>query len=650
MPTPLLHSVSVRSVPRHGFATATAIAVVITMGLLPQSTLAAPSLERVVAGLQTPVFVTTPPATAERLFIVEKDPFEIRIFDTGSATLLTTPFLAISGGAGGGESGLLGLAFDPDYASNGYFYVNFTAIDGPQLQTIVRRYTVSGDPDVADASSALDVLRIDQPQSNHNGGWIGFGPDDYLYVAVGDGGSANDSGSGHVEPTGNSQDTTDNLLGKMLRIDTAGDDFPGDPNRNYAVPADNPFVGVAGDDEIWAYGLRNPWRASFDRANGDLYIGDVGQGEWEEIDVQAATSPGGTNYGWRLREGTQATPGGVGGSKPIGAIDPIYEYSHGAGSTQGFSVTGGYVYRGPVPALVGNYFFSDFVSGRLWSIRFDGSAETSHDGSNFSEFVDWTDTLLPDLGSVGNISSFGEDGDGNLYIVDFDGEIFRVVDSAVDVAGDHYMFYRTRKDPAAERFAKFGPVILNDAQFTVPGATNFDILVPKALGLPADKNAEGVLDANTHLRAYKLTRSAGSAKFPKISDIAVANQCGSVHLKITKPREVLIPAARGDAGPVATPDDALHEVDHYLCYGAKVQRKLTDGTALPRLARNTQVDVVDDFETKRFDLIKPRTLCMPVTKSGSPVFLSGEKRACQTLSTEPAWTTRKRLCFAGKPS
>lgn len=593
------------------------------LGLLAGTANALPTLERIVSGLSTTTYITSPPASADRLFILEKDPFRIRVFDNTTGTLLPTPFLSVPDGVGGGERGLLGLAFHPDYESNGFFYIYFSALDGPQNQTVVRRYTVSGDPNVADPGSGLELLRIDQPQTNHNGGWLGFGPDDFLYIAVGDGGSANDEGTGHVEPSGNSQDITDNLLGKMLRIDVDGDDFPGDPDRNYAIPPSNPFVGDSGDDEIWAYGLRNPWRASFDRDTGDLYIGDVGQGALEEIDVQLASNPGGTNYGWRLREGTIATPGSVGGTKPLGAIDPVFEYAHGTSDFEGFSVTGGYVYRGPIPSLNGVYFFADFATGGPWSFRFDGSAEAGHDGSNFSELTDWSDTLVPDAGTINNIASFGEDADGNVYVVDFDGDIFRITDSSVQVDGDHYMFYRTRRASGAAGFTKFGPVILEDVEFGAPGGSAVDVLGPKTIGLPADKNEEGLTDSETHLRSYKIKGSSGAPKFGGASDVVVSNQCGSVTVSLKKPKEMLVPAALSDLGPTTTPDDTVHEVDHYLCYGAKAQRKLSDGTPLRRIARDTQVDVVDGFETKRFDLRKPKSLCMPVAKSGTPVFLAG---------------------------
>jgi hypothetical protein len=230
--------------------------------------------------------------------------------------------------------------------------------------------------------------------------------------------------------TGNAQDTTANLLGKMLRVDIDGDDFPGDPNVNYAIPPANPFVGEAGDDEIWSFGLRNPWRASLDRTMGDLYIGDVGQNAREEINIQLSSSTGGENYGWRLREGTIATPtGGVGGPHPSGAIDPIYDYTQGGGPNQGNAVIGGFVYRGPIAAINGMYFFADNGNHRIWSLEFDGSTPSEFDGSNYFNFIDWTDLISTDIGTVSSITSFGEDADGNLYVLDGAGEIF-IIDSA----------------------------------------------------------------------------------------------------------------------------------------------------------------------------------------------------------------------------
>jgi glucose/arabinose dehydrogenase len=416
-------------------ATCSARRLALLPGLLACGLAVAPAaaadvtLVRVASDLSRPLYVTAPPADAMRLFIVEQfagTSGRVRILDLATGSLLATPFLSVPDVSTGGEQGLLGLAFHPDYASNGYFYVDLTNSAG---DTEIRRYSVSGDPDVADAGSATLVLGIDQPDANHNGGWLGFGPDGYLYIATGDGGGADDSGAGHTAGTGNAQDITDNLLGKLLRIDVDGDDFPSDATRNYAIPPDNPFVGGGGDDEIWAYGLRNPFRASFDRATGDLYIGDVGQGSREEIDVQPAASAGGENYGWRLREGTIATPtGGVGGDKPAGAIDPIYDYPHGGGDTEGFVVTGGYVYRGPIVAFRGRYVFADFANARIWTLRWDGSDPAGFDGTNFTEFIDWGDSaqFVPDAGTLSQISSFGEDDAGNLYIVSLGGDVFRM--------------------------------------------------------------------------------------------------------------------------------------------------------------------------------------------------------------------------------
>jgi len=392
------------------------------------------STVRVATGLNRPVFLTAPPGDRDRVFVVEEHTGEILIIDLTDGSINATPFLTVTGLSTGDEQGLLGLAFHPDYAVNGYFYVYFT---DPSSNVV--RYQVSGDPDVADASSETPVLSFSQPAVNHNAGWIGFGPDDTLYIASGDGGGSDDNDAGHTPGTGNAQDITNNLLGKILRIDVDGDGFPADPNRNYAIPADNPFVGVTGDDEIWAYGLRNPWRMSFDRATGDLYIADVGQGRCEELDVQPGSSGGGENYGWRLREGVIATPtGGVGGEPPPGSIDPIFDYPHpntagsepcsdpGAGF-EGRSITGGTVYRGPIPELQGRYFFADHFTADLWSLRFDGSDPSLFDGTNYTDLTDHSGDprFIPDVGTIASVSSFGEDDAGNLYVLDLnDGEIF----------------------------------------------------------------------------------------------------------------------------------------------------------------------------------------------------------------------------------
>jgi glucose/arabinose dehydrogenase len=389
---------------------------------------------RLTSGLDRPLYLTAPADAPDHVFVIEQHSGDVLYVNRHTGAVDATPFLHLDDLATGNEQGLLGLAFHPSYASNGYFYVNYTDSGGT---TRIVRYRRSANPALADAASATPVISYAQPQTNHNGGWMGFGPDGYLYVATGDGGGGNDDDAGHTPGTGNAQDLSDNLLGKLLRIDVDGDDFVADAARNYAVPASNPFVGVTGDDEIWAYGLRNPWRASFDRLTGNLYIGDVGQGSREEIDVQPAASGGGENYGWRLREGTIATPG-IGGTAPAGAIDPVYEYLHGSGALQGFAVTGGYVYRGPIEELQGQYFFADFVTGRIWSLVYDGDDPSAFGGSNYTDFIDWTDVLTPDAGSIDNVASFGEDALGNLYLIDLDGEVFTL--RAVPLPGAVLLF------------------------------------------------------------------------------------------------------------------------------------------------------------------------------------------------------------------
>ena len=394
---------------------------------------------RIGFGYRFPVFVISPPGDVDRLFVVEKRGV-IRILNLATSLPNALAFLNIDGLVGGGtatnsERGLLGLAFHPNYASNGFFYVHYTNNSG---SVVIARYTVSANPDVANAASALILRTIAQPQSNHNGGWIGFGPNDgYLYISLGDGGNFCDTGSGH-STGGNAQDITNNLLGKILRIDVDGTNGLG---GNYGIPPGNPFVGVTGDDEIWAYGLRNPWRCSFDRLTGDLYIGDVGQDAREEVDYQSASSGGGENYGWRCMEGNACTgapctvtTGCTCGSPAL--TMPIHAYSHNPPpAPAGFvcSVTGGYVYRGcKMPGLSGTYFFADFCGGTVWSFEVAGGLLTN--------FADRTGQLSPSIegATVNQVSSFGEDGRGELYIVDqgsgFDGQIFKIISATTPIA------------------------------------------------------------------------------------------------------------------------------------------------------------------------------------------------------------------------
>ena len=354
--------------------------------------------ERVASGLDQPLFAGAPPGDTSRLFIVEKEG-AIKVLDLNAGNVLANPFIDLSAEiSAAGEGGLLGLAFDPDYANNGNFYVDLINRNG---DTEVRRYHVSDNPNVADAGSAVPILTIDQPdgRTNHKGGWIGFGPDGDLYVATGDGGGGGD-------PDGNGQNLN-TLLGKMLRLDVNGDDFPADASRNYAIPADNPFVGASGEDEIWAFGLRNPFRASFDRDLGTLFIGDVGQNKWEEIDIGKR----GANYGWSILEGPEPFSPGT----PTGGTDtpPIFAYDHSVGAT----VIGGYVYRGEGEALQGEYFFADFGSGHIYTLREVGGAWIA---------TDQTSHVHTNVGSISLPSSFAEDGSGNLYVVDFDGEVFKL--------------------------------------------------------------------------------------------------------------------------------------------------------------------------------------------------------------------------------
>jgi glucose/arabinose dehydrogenase len=297
--------------------------------------------------------------------------------------LLDTPFLDIADrvGSNGNEQGLLGLAFHPAYQENGRFFVNYTDTRG---DTVIARFQVSSDPNLADPNSEVRLLGYDQPFPNHNGGVMAFGPDGYLYIGSGDGGAAGD-------PFGNAQNTGV-LLGKILRLDV-------DSGEPYAVPPDNPF-----GNEVWAYGLRNPWRMSFDQATGSLYIGDVGQGEWEEIDFLPAGSPGGANFGWDHREGAHDYQGGG----PQGMLDPVAEYSHPEG---GCSVTGGYVYRGSMPEWSGIYLYGDYCTGIIWGLIQNNGA--------------WQSRLLFDVDVT--ITSFGQDENGEIYLVSDNGGIFRLV-------------------------------------------------------------------------------------------------------------------------------------------------------------------------------------------------------------------------------
>jgi len=334
-------------------------------------------LREVVTGLTEPVVLAHARDGSGRLFVVEQ-PGRIRVVQNGE--LLAEPFLNVREllTDRGNEQGLLGLVFHPRYAENGFFFINYTDKGG---DTIVARYSVSAEANRADPASAKTILKVRQPYANHNGGDLAFGPDGYLYIGLGDGGSGGD-------PQGNGQNLTA-LLGKMLRIDVDN----GDP---YAIPPDNPFATRSGvRHEIWATGLRNPWRFSFDRGTGDLFIADVGQNQYEEVNYQPAASRGGENYGWNYLEGLHE----YAGNAPAGLSAPIFEYSH----AEGCSVTGGYVYRGAsLPGLQGVYLVGDYCSGQVWALT--------------PAAAGWQADLLFEVSF--SLSAFGEDEAGELYLLD----------------------------------------------------------------------------------------------------------------------------------------------------------------------------------------------------------------------------------------
>src|SRR5512140_376814 len=361
-------------------------------------------LTPVISGLTQPVFVTHAGDSSNRLFVVQQTG-QIRLFKNGG--LLAAHFLDVSGVSGfthaASEQGLLGLAFDPNYATNRRFYVTYTITTGnatfPYAVRLVRYQASSTNPDAANPASAFVILTIAKKYTNHNGGMIGFGRDGYFYWGTGDGGSGGD-------PDNNAQNLH-SLLGKMLRIDLTSTPSAG---KTYVIPPTNPFYGstdTALRKEIWAYGLRNPWRWSFDRLTGDLLIGDVGQNTEEEIDFRAASSTGGENYGWHILEGNLCYTPSSGCVPPAHYVAPVSVYDHGTNDSVGCAVTGGYVYRGSAsPALQGVYFYGDYCSGNLWALVHNSNGT-------------WSRKLIAATGL--NISSFGQDQAGELYLVDYGG-------------------------------------------------------------------------------------------------------------------------------------------------------------------------------------------------------------------------------------
>jgi glucose/arabinose dehydrogenase len=381
---PLPAAASVRPAPVTSGSTAPVLAAA-DIAIVPYET-----------GLTRPVFITSARDGTGRTFIVQQGG---QILVRKNGAILPTPLLDIhTRVTDSGEQGLLGMAFHPSYKTNRKFYVNYINLDG---DTVIREYkTQVANPDRADTASARTILKVRQPYSNHNGGMLAFGPGGYLYIGLGDGGGAGDPG--------NRAQNLDTMLGKMLRIDinraTLG--------RNYAVPKSNPYVGRAGLNEIWQSGLRNPWRYSFDRKTGTLWIGDVGQAKWEEVDRAVHTDTGsgrGYNWGWRVMEGAHCFKPASGCNR-TGKRLPFVEYSHSSNGR--CAVTGGYVYRGSrIPSLVGYYVYGDYCSGEIWAVRANDPTKR---------------VRLVGTGSGRRISSFGEDANGELFVVDLNGSVLRI--------------------------------------------------------------------------------------------------------------------------------------------------------------------------------------------------------------------------------
>jgi glucose/arabinose dehydrogenase len=601
------------------------------------SSVASLSTVRVASGLTRPLFVTHAPGDFGRIFIVEQGGL-IKILDLSSGSVLATPFLDLSSVVGCcGDRGSNAIAFHPSYQTNGRFFVSYTNVAG---DSELARYTVLGAPatsNVGDPSSASILFTVSEAQQSHNIGWIAFGPDGYLYVAKGDGGFG-------CDPFQQAQDL-DLFHGKLLRLDV-------DSGSPYGIPPDNPFVGIPGADEIWVYGLRNPWRNAFDELTGDLFIADVGQLEREEINFQSAASAGGENYGWDCMEGSAcSTISGCGMAGCVcGAPDllgPIYEYDH----TVGCSITGGEVYRGcAIEDLGGSYFFADYCSNQIWTMRYDGT--------NVVGLEERTAELAPGGGlAISSIVSFGRDAFGEIYVLDLlGGEVFKLVpatagatrdcngnsvEDACDLRSgtsldadtdgipdecdpaasfDHFMFYKTKPHSGSAKFRRFGPVRFDDSL----GGADYIVVKPKSLGLAADKNMEGIFDPATQLIEYKVKPTAGST-FLTVPDVIVANQCGEVVVELGKPISILVPTAHSLTSTPAAPVEGAHNVDHFLCYKTKLQRQRSDGTPLPDFPSGIQVRTTDPFEpvSRRHDLRRISKVCVPAAKSGNPLISSG---------------------------
>ncbi|MBL8047333.1 MAG: PQQ-dependent sugar dehydrogenase [Chthonomonas sp.] len=373
---------------------------------------AAQTVSPAYTGLARPVVVAYAPNDS-RMFIVEQRSSTVgRIRVVVNGSLQATPYLSINGVATGSEQGLLGVCFDPNFATNGFLYVNYTQADG--TTRIVRYKQSVASPNTADPASAFNIMQLAQPFSNHNSGSLKFGSDGFMWIPTGDGGSGNDPGD--------RAQTKTNLLGKILRIDVSGDDYPADTTKNYRIPAGNAGAGFA--PEVWSYGWRNPWQFDFDRVErggfGGLFVADVGQNAWEEISFERAGAPAGLNYGWRIREGMHNT--GLGGVGVAPFVDPIYEYDHG----MGLSISGGSLYRGVKmgPANWSRYFFADYITAELWSVKITFDANLNATASDFMNH-----------GTAGNMTSIMPDGNAELFAGTVSGSVLALSGSGRGVSG-----------------------------------------------------------------------------------------------------------------------------------------------------------------------------------------------------------------------
>ena len=440
-----------------------------------QSTNMVAQLASISGSFSQPIYATYAPGDFQNLFVVEQTTGRVRTLNLSTKVVASTPFVTATNiTPSGGEQGLLGMAFHPNYQSNGHFYL-FTT-EPPDGKISIRRYTRSSTNALFASSAHTPVLSFAHDFFNHYGGWLGFGPDGFLYIASGDGGSGND-------PNNRAQDVQ-SYMGKILRIDVDRDDYPADPNRNYGIPAGNPYAGaVTGLDEIWATGLRNPWRCSFDRSTGDFWIGDVGQDQREEINFRAAGSAAGANFGWRVYEGTRST-GLSGGSAGTNYINPAHEYYR----SNGYSVTGGYVYRGnSMPFLRGAYLFGDYGSGRVWRLVPSGGGQFISTPLNHGSGAPMT----PDQNTFqGRLVSFGEDAAGEIYVVSYNGTIYRIEPA------DPFLKWRRDQLTAAHMSGDTGDPYLGD-----PDKDGLSNLMEYALGSsPSASNAgPTVLVESNHL-------------------------------------------------------------------------------------------------------------------------------------------------------